>query len=55
MDQLRDSFSKLVEKTLAMEDPRLQQSKPYSDNEEDNVTDGNDRGVRKKPRFLSAG
>ena len=39
MDQLRDSFNKLVEETLAMEDPRLQQSQPYSDNEKDNTTE----------------
>ena len=40
MEQLRDSFSKLVEETLAMEDPRLtiSQSQPYnSDNEEGNT------------------
>ena len=40
MEQLRDSFSKLVEEALAMEDPRLKisQSQPYkSDNEEDNT------------------
>ena len=42
MDQLRDSFSKLVEETLAMEDPRLskiQQRQPYSNNDEDNITE----------------
>ena len=43
MEQLRDSFSKLVDETLAMEDPRLtiSQSQPYnSDNEEDNTVTG---------------
>ena len=42
MDQLRDSFSKLVEETLAMEDPRLskiKQRQPYSNNDEDNITE----------------
>ena len=40
MVELRDSFSKLVEETLAIEDPRLKvsQSQRYSsDNEEDNT------------------
>ena len=40
MEELRDSFSKLVEETLPIEDPRLKvsQSQRYSsDNEEDNT------------------
>ena len=38
METLRDSINKLIEKTLTMEDPRLNkipESQPYSDNEED--------------------
>lgn len=40
METLRDSIKKLIEKTLTMEDPRLNkipESQPYSDNEEDST------------------
>ena len=42
MEVLRDSFNKLLQKTLTMEDPRLtKHSQQYSSNEEDIKTDKN--------------
>ena len=42
MEELRDSFNKLLQKTLTMEDPRLTKHSPqYSSNEEDIETDKN--------------
>ena len=42
METLRDSISKLIEKTLKMEDPRLNkipESQPYSNEEDSTMTE----------------
>ena len=53
MEELRDSFNKLLQKTLTMEDPRLtKHSRQYSSNEEDIETDKNLK-VRKKKKKIS--
>ena len=57
MEELRDSFNKLLQKTLTMEDPRLtKHSQQYSSNKEDTETDKNltTEELEKKTRFLSA-